>query len=372
MPKIRDGVYTRPNRKGFWIGWNDAQGRRRQMKTVAPTLQQARDILAKKRADAEKQRVMGYAPPTEDTFDQFALVYLKHQQARLTPKAYQRTKGVVEKHLTPLFGRMRLADLRRDGVEKYVTQRRPEVAKATVAKELNILKHLLAVAVGKELIPFNHAHGVRPYEKPPEYRTEYLLPEQVPLVLEKCPDWLQPIVLLLLATGMRRGEVLGLRWSFVKRAQSQILLPTTKNGKPRVVHLNALACRVLDSLPRAADHVFPENSQHSPEDVSLTFLRACRRAQILNFRLHDLRHTCASWMAMRGVGIHTIATQLGHDVKQSARYAHFSDPFLQGAVRSLDGVFGPELADRRQLSALALLPRQQCKSEFIVQSEFIV
>ena len=240
-----------------------------------------------------------------------------------------------------------------------MTQRRPEVAKATVAKELTILKHLLAVAVGKELIPFNHAHGVRPYEKPPEYRTEYLLPEQLPLLLEKCPEWLQPIVLLLLATGMRRGEVLGLRWSFVKRAQNQIILPKTKNGKPRVVHLNALACRVLDSLPRAADRVFPE---YIPENVSLAFLRACRSAGILNFRLHDLRHTCASWMAMRGVGLHTIATQLGHDIKQSARYAHLGDAFLQGAVRSLDGVFAPELADRRQLSALALLPTTEDRS----------
>lgn len=349
MPKIRDGVYTRKDRKGFWIQWKDAEDRRHIEKTHAPTLQQARAILAKKREDAEKARVFGYAPPSRDTVSQFAAVYLKHQQARLSPKAYERTKGVVNKHLLPKFGTRKLAELRRDDAEKYVTQRRPEVSKATVAKELTILKHLLTLAVGKGLIEINHAHGVKAYDTPPDYRTEYLTAEQVPLVLEKCPAWLQPIVLLLLATGMRRGEALGLRWSFVKRTENQIVLPKTKNGKPRIVQLNALACRVLDALPRATDRVFPETS---PERVSLAFLRACRRARISGFRLHDLRHTCASWMAMRGFAINVIATQLGHDVKQSARYAHLSDTFLQGAVRSLDGVFSPELAGQGIVPAL--------------------
>jgi integrase len=321
------------------------------MKTDAPTLQQARSILAQKRAEAEKQRVLGYAPPSEDTFAEFIPKYLKHQKARLTAKAYQRSQGIVETHLRVAFGPVRLADVRRGDIQRYVTSRSAAVAPASVAKELNVLKHMLAVAVDQELIPANYAHGVRP-PKPPAGRVRYLQPTEVQLLLAACPAWLQPIVLLLLATGMRRGELLGLRWLDVDRAGNRILLPQTKNGDGRTVYLNALACRVLDSLTRkddarSTDRVFPETKQISPENVSLRFLRACRRVKIADFRLHDLRHTCASWMRMRGADIHVVALQLGHkDLRQAARYQHLAPTFLQEAVRGLDGVFLPELASQ--------------------------
>ncbi len=173
-----------------------------------------------------------------------------------------------------------------------------------------------------------------------------------------CPVWLHPLVLLLLATGMRRGELLGLRWLDIDRNGGRILLPQTKNGEGRTVYLNALACRVIDSLPhakdaRSTDRVFPEDEQHSPENVSLAFLRACRRVKIADFRLHDLRHTCASWMRMQGADIHVVALQLGHkDLRMAARYQHLAPAYLQQAVRGLDGVFTPELAGRGIVPAL--------------------
>ena len=155
MPQIRDGVYTRSDRRGFWISFEDAQGRRRQEKTDAPTLQQARSILAQKRAEAEKARVMGYTPPSRDTFAEFEARYLKHQKARLTPRAYERTRGIVETHLRKAFGSSRLAEIRRADVQRYVTDRSGEVGAGSVAKELNVLKHALSMAVEWELIPVN-------------------------------------------------------------------------------------------------------------------------------------------------------------------------------------------------------------------------
>jgi hypothetical protein len=83
----------------------------------------------------------------------------------------------------------------------------------------------------------------------------------------------------------------------------------------------------------------------APENVSLAFLRACRRVKIADFRLHDLRHTCASWMRMQGADIHVVALQLGHkDLRMAARYQHLAPAYLQQAVCGLDGVFKPELA----------------------------
>lgn len=347
----RDGISVYKGK--FRISYIDGQGRRRQQTVHAATVQQAQMARAKRLMEAETQRTLGYVPPvptTEDSFNKFAQQrYLPYQKSRIVPKSYQRTLGVITKHLQPALGAKRLAVVSRADVEQYVTDRRLVVSKASVAKELNVLKHMFALAVAWELIAANPADGVKPYDRPPAGRLRYLQPTEMRGLLEACPTWLRPMVLLLLATGMRRGELLGLRRLDVYRAKKQILLPQTKNGKARTVSLNRMACQVLDCLPHAqdarpTDRVFAITAYSTPENVSVSFQRACRRAKIADFHLHDLRHTCASWMVMQGADIHTVAAQLGHNVQQAARYAHLSPAYLQKAVGGLDAVFPPTLA----------------------------
>jgi integrase len=180
---------------------------------------------------------------------------------------------------------------------------------------MNVLKHMLNLAVDWELIPLNPCTGVKP-PRIPAGRVRYLQPGELRVVLEACPSWLRPIAGLLAFTGMRRSEVLGLRWLDLDVAGGRVLLPQTKNGDGRTVWLNALACQALNAVPRngakATDCVFAASDQVSPENVSLAFLRACRRVGIEDFRLHDLRHTAASWLRMKGADIHTVAQLLGH------------------------------------------------------------
>src|SRR5215469_12091779 len=92
----------------------------------------------------------------------------------------------------------------------------------------------------------------------------------------------------------------------------RILLPQTKNGDGRTVWLNTLACDVIDSLEcgEPTQRVFSADIQ--PENVSLAFLRACRRVKIVDFRLHGLRHTAASWLRMSGADLQDVADLLGH------------------------------------------------------------
>jgi integrase len=142
---------------------------------------------------------------------------------------------------------------------------------------------------------------------------------------------------------MRRSEVLGLRWLDIDRKGERIILPQSKNGDGRIAWLNALACQILDSL-RAdvpTSRVFPASNTVTPENVSLAFLRTCRRVGIADFRLHDLRHTAASWLRMSGADLQDVAELLGHrDLRMTKRYAHLSPAHLSVAVRRLDGVFG--------------------------------
>jgi integrase len=74
--------------------------------------------------------------------------------------------------------------------------------------------------------------------------------------------------------------------------------------------------------------------------VSVAFSRLCGRLKIENFRFHDLRHTAASWLRMKGADIHTVAQLLGHkDLRMAARYQHLSPTFLADAVSRLDTAF---------------------------------
>src|SRR5205085_467108 len=116
----RDGVYKRKDRSGYWITWTDAQGRRRRRGTDAQTLAQAANARAAEMLRVEQARTLGFAPPGEETFLEVAPRFLSHQKARLTPKAYEREQGIVEKHLSAFFAG-KLSAIRRVDVQRYIT-----------------------------------------------------------------------------------------------------------------------------------------------------------------------------------------------------------------------------------------------------------
>lgn len=337
----RDGIYQRKDRPGFWFSWTDAQGCRRFRKTDAQNITQARMIRDAEKAKVEREKALGFKPPAADSFAQTATRFLHYQRARLTPRAYDRERSIVEKHLTPFFN-CPLAGIRRQDVQRYVTQRGGKASSYTIQKELNVIKHLLRLAVEWELIPFSPAQGLKS-PRVPAGRVRYLQPPELQVVVSGCPEWLRPIVALGALTGMRRGELLALRWLDVDLAHGRVMLPQTKNGDGRIVYLSDGARAVLRSLPREhvtslVDNLF---AGITPDQVTTAFRRACRKVGIVDFRFHDLRHTAASWLRMSGADIHTVAQLLGHkDLRMAARYQHLSPAFLAEAVGKLDGVFG--------------------------------
>jgi integrase len=358
-----DGIYTRRDREGYWMHWSDAQGRRRWRKLNVNTLQQARKARAAEMVRVEQSRVLGFAAPGKDTFSDVATRFLAHQKARLTPKAYKREAGIVNEHLSKFFSGP-LASIRRLDVQRYVTKRAGEVSAHSVQKEVNICKHLLRLAVEWEIVPFNAAHGVK-CPRVATGRVRYLQPGELRTVLEACPDWLRPIIALAACTGMRRSELLGLRWLNVDLSNGRVLLSQTKNGESRIVYLNETAKAAIRSLPfdmntHSTDPLF---RQISGEQVSMAFQRACKVVKISDFRFHDLRHTAASWLRMKGADIHTVAQLLGHkDLRMAARYQHLSPSFLAEAVAHLDATFAlPSLSNGDGTTEAQASPESQKK-----------
>jgi integrase len=112
-------------------------------------------------------------------------------------------------------------------------------------------KHALKLAVEWELLNQNVAQGAN-LRRVPEGRTRYLSPTELKAALEAAPEWMRAPMALAAFTGMRRGELLALRWLDVDLLNRRLYLRETKNGSLRVLVLNDLAVQVLTSLPKGA------------------------------------------------------------------------------------------------------------------------
>jgi integrase len=151
---------------------------------------------------------------------------------------------------------------------------------------------------------------------------------------------------LLIFTGARLREILHLRWEWVDLERGLLLLPDTKTGKKAIV-LNAPAMKVLADLPRMGAYVIAGQAAGTDKerprcDLNRPWRAVARRAGLQGVRIHDLRHTHASFGAGAGLGLPIIGKLLGHaHVATTARYAHLDiDP-----VRRASETIGRQLAD---------------------------
>ncbi|HXH48197.1 MAG TPA: tyrosine-type recombinase/integrase, partial [Terriglobia bacterium] len=294
----------------------------------------------------------GEVPECQVSFSDIADKFLAYQKPRLTPKAYIREEGII-KHLKAFFPGD-LADITSAQVSDYVTARLGKVGKGSVRKELNSLKHLFRLVCGEwKLLP-RFANPCLDVQSPRvrDERTQHLSPDRFRRLLAASPDNVRPIFALLTATGMRRSELLTCQWKYVDN--TRILLPTSKNDEPKEIHLNTFAQKVLESIPQGEPDglLFPSIT---PEAVSMAFHRVCKLLGFADIRLHDLRHTFATWLRQGGVELDVIAAQLGHrDLRMTKRYARIAGSQVREAVKGLDSVLplapeGENGNDRHQI-----------------------
>jgi integrase len=152
---------------------------------------------------------------------------------------------------------------------------------------------------------------------------------------------------LLLFTGCRLREILNLRWEHVDIERGLLLLPDSKSGRKTVV-LNAPALTVLARLERLGPYVVPGNDPNRPRsDLKRPWDAIINRADLTGVRLHDLRHTYASFGAGGGLGLPIIGRLLGHtQAATTARYAHLDNDPLRRASESIAGQIEAALEGR--------------------------
>ncbi|MEM4732305.1 MAG: tyrosine-type recombinase/integrase [Desulfurococcaceae archaeon] len=294
-----------------------------------------------------------YLPVKEKglTFKELAQEYLKwyethHHNTKESTK--RKHKHVVQK-LVEVFGSLPANNITTLRIESYKQERLKEgVSPKTINNELATLRAILRKAKELGLIHFDLPKIS--LLKVSNERVRYLLPEEVDRLISNLPDWLKPMVEFALYTGLRAGELTSLKWDMVDFASSSLQLPASlsKNKETARIPLNSRAIEILKEIKEKQEksgighgYVFTNSKgePYSEGGYRKAFNNALRKSNIVDFRFHDLRHTFASWLAMKGVDLYTIQHLTRHkSTNMVKRYAHLSPEHLREAVKKLEDI----------------------------------
>ena len=240
-------------------------------------------------------------------------------------------------HLMLFFRESTLDQINMNTLWPFIHHRLLSVKSSTINRELEVVRHLLNLA-HKEWLCLDTVPFIRMLKEPPP-RVRFLTQPEADRLLMALPHHLQPVVQYALATGCRRGEILNLEWSRVdlRRHVTWLEHGTTKNGTARGIPLNRDAMIALQmAKSRNARWVF--TYMNNPMmGIGSAFKKALKRAEIKNFRFHDLRHTWASWHVMSGTPLYDLMTLGGWKTMDCVqRYAHLAPEHLATAASRIE------------------------------------
>jgi len=269
-------------------------------------------------------------------------------------EATQRNERAMwDRHVLPLLGGQRLSRVTPDAVERLhfeLSVRTPVLANRCLAS----IRAVFNKAMGWRLLGLNPASTA---SKNPEHNRERFLSrdELARLVhaLDGRADTPSTLAIrFLLQTGARRGEVLGATWDQFDLVAGVWVKPSS-HTKQRRVHRVPLSALAVETLLRAkalstVTHVFPGRSGAALVELKKMFASVLRDAGITDFRVHDLRHSFASFLVADGTSLPVIGRLLGHtQVATTSRYAHLEDDQLRSATNSIWRANKSEWADHR-------------------------
>ena len=158
---------------------------------------------------------------------------------------------------------------------------------------------------------------------------------------------------LLIFTGCRLREILHLKWTEIDFERGLLFLSSSKSGK-RTVVLNSPAISVLEGLPRVGQYVIAGNDPDRPRsDLKRPWLIVTKRAGLPGVRIHDLRHSFASFGAGSGLGLPIVGKLLGHATQRmTARYAHLDNDPLRRASENIARQISKAMGEQRERAEL--------------------
>jgi len=243
--KRKDGSYS-------WFIQYSLNGKRVTETIPARTERQARIYEAKRLAEIEQAKFWNEGYDPHITFEKWCCEYLEIKKAQDRKTLYN--MKIEVRRFIEYFGNRTLNSINTSDLEKYLHQRKQQngryggkLKQATINREIARLKNLFEEAVRNKKIQSNPARHIKLQSENNE-RTRILSMEEYETLLENLPDHLKDIVLLAFNTGMRRGEILGLKWENVNLKERKIVLTSsmTKTQRQRTIPLNDELAKMLD------------------------------------------------------------------------------------------------------------------------------
>ena len=334
-------VYRKQKSDGSWDWYIDYrfQGRRIRER-IGPNRAQAGLVLQKRRVEIAEGRFLEKRQESNTTLGEMAELYVENH-ARPSKKSWRDDKRILG-GFVKYFGSVRLSEITPLKLEAYRAEHRSKLKPATLNRHIAAIKTMFSKAMEWGKATGNPALKVKLYSEN-NARVRFLEKGEIAALLAASPEWLRPIIIVAVCSGMRKAEVLGLTWDDVDLQNMVLRVRDSKNGSSRFVPMSLPVLRTLQSIQKVAGspYVFPSPGSRTRlyGRVRYAFDRAVKEVGLSDVVFHTLRHSAASHLVMGGVDISTVGAILGHKCsRMTERYSHLAPAHKSRAIKALDSI----------------------------------
>jgi integrase len=314
----------RSKKVNYWINYRLPGGKQKR-EFIGRSISEARDAEGKRRVQKRENRIFDIKPDSRMTFNELSAWYLELEKVK-SLKSYDTVKNAIDK-FNSAFGNWIVANIKLAELENHQVRRLNEgKAPATVDQEIAKTKTMIIKAFDNDMVGgsilkvFKRCKPV--LKKGTDVRTRILSKSEYDAIMSELPAHLKPVFATGYYTGMRKGEIMALKWSKVDLKARMIRLEAkdTKDSEPRNIPICDQLYTILKDIPRAihTPYVFLFRGRPFTE-IKKALKRACKDAKVAygrfvkgGFIFHDLRHTFNTNMRKSGVSDSVIMSITGH------------------------------------------------------------
>jgi integrase len=332
----------------YWISYRLPGGKQRR-ESIGYSVEEARDAEGKRRSQKRENRIFDMLPEANMTFEELFNWYINLKSVKKL-SSHRRITSALNNFIK-VFGDRKIPSVKSHELEDYQEYREEQdAALATIDMEISIAKTMVTKGFDNDLVDGRIIKAFRGVRRKLKHganarKRKMTFDEYIRLLSVSQPH-LKPILTVAYNTGMRRGELLGLKWSYIDLETMFIRLPANvvKEKKAKIIPINNNVHRILNSIPRAIKHDYVFTYKGQPIDtesgIKKSFKTACRLAGVIYGRdvpgglvFHDIRRTVKSNMLEAGIEKELRDTILGHSLKgMDVYYLSISEQSLKDAM----------------------------------------
>ena len=343
------GIFQYVGKNGTAYGISYRAGGKKHREIIGPLLGEAQEKLAEKKALVKKGTVLSASEKRKITFEKLKGKYCELQKGE---RSFEVSKKHFVNAVSDFFKDRRVFQIAPWDIEQFKKQRKETPVRGgkirsdvSVNRELEVLRHMLNKAVEWGMLdenPFTRFRDPIFFEERND-RVRFLEEDEIKRLLDASPAYLANLIKGAIFTGLRKGDLFNLKWNDVNLERGFLnYREQKKREKLGFKYLNSDMIGLLMEIQKGeSDFIFLGPDGRPLRDIKRSFHTALRKAGIKDFRWHDLRHTSASHLLMRGASMKAVQEHLGHTtIAMTQRYSHLSRDFQKEEVNRLNGLCG--------------------------------